>query len=121
MYVSAVHAILFGHTQQCIKMVLVGVHAAIGEQAADVQPASTATRVFNRVQQDWAGKEIACLDHEIDLGDIHVHNAPGADVQVTDLTVAHLAVRQPNRAAARMDQRIGIFRQQAVIIRLPRQ
>ena len=37
------------------------------------------------------GKEFAVTDHQIDAGDIHVHDATGAHVQMADFAVSHLA------------------------------
>ncbi len=65
-------------------------------------------------------KEFAVLDHQLDAGNVHVNDAPGADVQMTDFAVAHLPVGQADKGAAGVDQRVGIFAQQAIVGRLAR-
>ena len=66
-------------------------------------------------------EQLAVLDHQIDAGDIHVNDAPGADVQVPDFAVAHLPVRQSDEAPAGVNQRVRILGEQLVIVRLARQ
>ena len=66
-------------------------------------------------------EELAILDHQIDARDVHVHNAPGADVQMPDFAVAHLPLGQSNKRSAGMNQRVGILAQQPVVGRLARQ
>jgi hypothetical protein len=77
--------------------------------------------MLHRGDQHGMGEELAVLDHQVDPGDVHVHDATGADVEVADLAVAHLAFRQADERSAGMDERVGIFAQKAVIGRLARQ
>ena len=49
-----------------------------------------------------------------------MHDASGANVEVPDLAVAHLSLRQPYERSAGMNQRVGIFAQQPVVSRLAR-
>ena len=63
-------------------------------------------------------EEFAVLDHQLNAGTIHVDDAAGADIQMTDFAVTHLSVGQPNIRAAGLNQRIGVFTQQPVIHRL---
>src|SRR5689334_6630618 len=99
-------------------MVLVRMDAAIREQAAEVKLASATARVLDALQQNWIRVQIAFLNHQVDLGDVHINNAPGADVQVSDFTVPHLPRRQPDIASAGMNQGVGKFFQQTIVIRL---
>src|SRR4051812_190911 len=78
--------------------------------------AAAATSVFHGVQQYGVAVEVAFFDHQIDLGDIHVNHAPGADIQVADFAVSHLALRQADKASAGVDERVGIFREQTVVV-----
>ena len=59
--------------------------------------------------------ELAGGDLGVDAGNIHLHDAPGADVQVADLAVAHLPVWQADKVVAGLDERVGIFAQQLVV------
>src|SRR5438552_170392 len=89
-------------------------HAAIGNQAKEMELAATA-RVLHCVQQNGMLEEVSVLDHQLDASRIHVDDAPGANVQMTDFAVAHLIVWQPNVLATGVDQRVRIFAEQAVI------
>ncbi len=93
-------------------------HAAIGEQTEQMQPAAAGAGVLHGVDQHGMREEFAVLDHQLDARDVHVHDAPGADIEVADLAVAHLAVGQPDERAAGVNQRVGILAQQAVVGRL---
>ncbi len=66
-------------------------------------------------------EELAVLDHQVDAGDVHVHDAPGADVEMANLAVAHLPFGQADERSAGMNQRVGILAQQPVIGRLARE
>ena len=102
-------------------MVLVGMHAAIGEQPEKMKLASATARVLHGFQQYGVAVEIAFFDHQVDLGDVHVNHAPGADVQVPDFTVAHLPLRQADKTSAGVDESVGIFGEQPVIVGFARQ
>src|SRR6266568_7353819 len=80
--------------------------------------AAAGARVLHGAEQYGMLKEFAILDHQLDAGRIHVDDASGADVQVSDFAVTHLIVRQADILAAGMNQRIGILAQQAVVNRL---
>src|SRR5260370_31603562 len=66
-------------------------------------------------------KKLAVLDHQVDAGDVHVHDAASANVEMPDLAVAHLPFWQADERSAGMDERVGIFAQQAVIGGLARE
>ncbi len=66
-------------------------------------------------------EEFAILDHQVDARDVHVNDAAGADVEMPDFAVAHLPLGQADERPAGVDQRVGIFAQQAVVGRLARQ
>jgi len=52
--------------------------------------------------------ELFVGDEEIDAGDVHVDDAAGADVEVADFAVAHLAFGKAYRESARVQQCPGI-------------
>ena len=86
-----------------------------------MQLASARPRILHRFNQHWVRKEIAILDHQVDTRDVHVHNASGANIQMADFTIAHLAFGQPDKRPAGVDQSIWILAQQPVIGRLARE
>ena len=117
----AVNAVLLRHLQQRVKMRLLRVHATIGEQSKKMQPALAHSRMFHCGQQHRVRKEFAVLNHQVDARDVHVHDAPGANVEMTHLAVAHLPFRQAHKRTAGMNQCVGILAQKAVIGWLARQ
>ena len=80
-------------------MVLVRVHAAGRDQADQV---AGAAGLLQRVDQRGEGGRLgdaAVRDGVADAHQFLLHHAAGADIQVADLGVAHLAVRQSDIAA----------------------
>ncbi len=57
----------------------------------------------------------------VDARDVHLHDAPRADVQVAHFAVAHLSVGQADEMLRRADQRVGKLPQQLVVGGLARQ
>ena len=112
---DALQAVLLGHAQQGVEVILVRVNTPIGEQAEHVQVAFASAGRLHRFEQHWAGEQFAILDHEIDLGDVHVNNPAGTDVQVPDFAVAHLSGWQSDKASTGVNQRVGILGQQFVV------
>ena len=95
MHEDALHAVLLGHAQQGVEMVLVRVHAAIRQQTQQMQPPFAGARLGHGIDQRRVLLELAVLDHQVDLGDVHVDDAAGADVEVPDFAVAHLPAGRP--------------------------
>src|SRR5580704_11223551 len=99
-------------------MSLLRMDASIRHQTEQVQAALAATRMLHRGEQHGVGKELSVLDHQIDAGDVHVHDAAGADVEMSDFAVSHLPFGQADKRSTGMDESVGIFAQQAVVGRL---
>ena len=118
---DAVHAVLLRHFQQRVEMSLLRMHAAIGDQAEEMQSPFAHARMLHRREQHGMRKEFAVLDHQVDAGDVHVNDASRADVEMANLAVAHLPLGQTNKRSAGMDQRVGIFAQQPVVSGLARE
>ena len=51
----------------------------------------------------------------VDAGDVHVHNAAGADVEVADFAVAHLSIGQADEMVGGLNQGVGKLAQQLVV------
>ena len=83
--------------------------------------ASAATGIPDAFKQHRIGEKITLLNHQINFGDVHVHNAACADVQMTHLTVSHLAAGQSYMASAGMNERVRELLEQTVVVRLARQ
>src|SRR6266478_6193363 len=121
MHEDAVNSVLLGHLQQSVEMLLPRMHATVRHQPEQMQLASSQPGILHRVEQHWVREEFAVLDHQVDARDFHMHDAPGANIQMADFTVPHLPFRQPDKRPAGMNQSVGILAQQPVIRRLARE
>ena len=93
------------------EVVLVGVDAAIGDEAEEVEP--LAFGHFECLGEVGDIGELVFLDAEIDAGEVLVDDAAGSEVEVADLGVAHLAVWEADvepRGADGRDWVIGVER-----------
>ena len=68
----------------------------------------------------WREK-FAAGDELVDARDVHLHDAAGADIQMADFAVAHLALGQADERAGGVDQRVGKILEQAVVIGFARE
>ena len=116
---NALDLIFAGHAQQRVEMFDVRVDAAIADEAEQVQLARAAT--FHGFEKQRLAREFAGGDELINARDVHVHDASGADIQVAHFAIAHLSFRQADGGAGRLNQRVGKFFEQAVVIRLARE
>src|SRR6266481_51957 len=80
---------LLGHFKKSEKVVDVRMHAAVAEEADEMQLALAAA--LHGLLEERNLVELLVGDEEIDTGDVHVYDAAGADVEVADFAVAHLA------------------------------
>ncbi len=85
-------------------MSLLGVDATIGDQTEEMQRAILLRSKCNRLNERGIGKEAAVSDGAVDAHDIHADDASGAQVQMSNLGIPHLAVGQANKVIARVDQ-----------------
>ena len=69
----------------------------------------------------WLLEELAAGDGLVDARDVHLHDAAGAHIQVAHFAVAHLPVGQADGGTGSVDQRVGKFGEQAVVIGLARE
>ena len=92
--------------------------AAVRNQAEEMQLPPGFARALHGLHNGRVLFELARGDRGVDAGDVHLHNAAGADVQVAHLAVAHLPVGQPHKVVAGLDERVGILAQQLVVVGL---
>ena len=92
----------------------VSVHPAVGDDPHQVRPPAAGLQLFDEAAQGGIGGEGAVLDGEVDLAEIHRHDAPGPDVGMADLGVAHLPARQAHVGAVGDQRRIGALTHDAV-------
>ena len=96
---DALDAVLLGHAQEGVQVGLLRVDSAVREQAEKMQAAIAGASFGHGFEKRRVLFELAGLDHHVDLADVHVHDAAGADVEVADFAVAHLAGGQADDSA----------------------
>ncbi len=89
------HLFLLGHFEQREQVIDVGVHAAIAEQAQEMQLALAAA--LHGLLEQRHLFQLLVGDQKIDARDVHVHDAAGADIHVAHFAVAHLAFGQADK------------------------
>ena len=100
-------------------MLNVRVHAAIAQQSHKMQlPLPSA---LHRLLEQRHLIELLVGNQQIDARDVHVHDAARPNIHVAHFAVAHLPLRQSDRRPGSLDQRVGKFLHQRVIIRFPRE
>ena len=113
---TRVRLVLRGHAQQRVEMALVRVDAAVGEQAEEVQAGIRAEAARSQAAVRTGSREEAAVgDGGVDAGHVHAHDAAGAEVEVADFGVAHLAVGQADEVLAGADEGVGEVAQQLVV------
>ena len=80
--------------QERVHVAVEAVHAAVGEKAHDVQGAALFAAVVDEGLHLGIVADRAVGDRAVDLDEILVEDAAGADVEVAHFGVAHLAVGQ---------------------------
>jgi len=69
----AIHAVLLGHPEQCVKMGLVRMDATVGDESKEMQSTAAGACIFHCAHQGWIRKEIPVLDHRLNPRAVHVH------------------------------------------------
>ncbi len=92
-------------------------HATIGDETEKMNLAAAGAGVLHGGDQNRVGEEVAVLDHQLDASAVHVDDTARADIKMTDLTVAHLAIGQADIVSTRVNQCIGVILEQAVVDR----
>ena len=95
-------------------MALVGVDAAIGEEAEEVEGAAILSGELHGAERGWGPvkKEPSAMAL-VDAGHVHADDASGAEVEVADLGVAHLAIGEADEVFAGAEQGVGELAEEA--------
>ncbi len=107
MHDHGAHPALRGELEARLEVAEVAVHAALGHEAHEVQRAAPPGGLVAGLHEDAVAEEVAVGDRLRDAREVLVHDAAGADVEVADLGVAHLARRQPHGRAGRLQRPCG--------------
>src|SRR6266436_8998926 len=112
------HFLPLRHFEQRKKMLNVRMDAAIAQQSEKMKlPQPPALHRFLK-QQHLV--QLPVGHHQINFCDVHVHNAPGAHVQVPHFAVSHLTLRKSHRRPRSLNQRVWKILDQPVVGRLAR-
>ena len=93
------------------------VYATVGEQAEEVQRSAARFDVRDALLQGRVRGERPVGDGRVDNDETLRHDASAADVDVSDLAVAHHACRQTHRFAARIERGVRIVFEHAMPVR----
>jgi len=107
--------VLGGHANECVEVALVRVDAAVGEQSDEMERSSLLACQFVGTDQRGVGVEAAVHDGGVDACHVHSDDAAGAEVEVTDLGVAHLTVWQADEVFAGAQEGVGVVLEEAVV------
>ena len=95
------HALAMSEGREGDQVTVVGMDAARADEADDVERPARCPGAFARCEERRSRVEGPIGDGGVDAGQVLEHRAPGAEVQVAHLGVAHLALRQADVAFGR--------------------
>ena len=107
--------VLGGHAEEGVEVALVGVDAAVGEEADEVEGSSLLGGEFIGADERGVGEEAAVEDGGVDAGHVHADDAACAEVEVADFAVAHLAVGEADEVLAGAEEGVGIVAEELVV------
>ena len=96
------------------------VDATVGEQAKEVHGAAPLHGGGDFAHQQRVQEELAGVNQRVDARDVHADDAARAQIEVSDLAVAHLAVREADEVVAGAECGVGVLAQKLVVGRLAR-
>ena len=102
-----------------VDLLLMAMHATGGEQAEDMHRLVVGDGCVHRFSEGLVAEERTGLDGTADAGKFLVDNAPGTQIQVTHLGVAHLAGGQAHLGTGAPDQGMGILLPETIPDGLP--
>ena len=114
MDIDLLQAVFLRYAQELIDMVQGGVHAAVGGQAHQVELLAGGLDVVVDRLDLGVVEELVLAHGHVDLDEVLVDHAAGAEVHVSDLGVAHLSVGQADVLAAGLQVAVRILGAQAV-------
>ena len=111
---DARHAAFGAQIDQREEVLVDRVHAAVADQTHQVNGPVVLDRGVARANEHGILEERPVANRFADANEVLHHDASGAEVQVSDLAVAHLPLRQPDGEPGRIEQRAGIARDERV-------
>ncbi len=113
--VDALEVVLRGHAEEGVEVSELGVDAAVGDEADEVQGVAALGCVVHGLDEGGVLEELAGGDGGVDAGDVHADDAAGAEVEVADFGVAHLAVGEADEVVAGADEGVGVVAEESVV------
>jgi len=108
------HTALGGEREQRPQVMVARVHAAVGDEAQEVQLFALLAHAIERFRERRKLEELPRLDRLVDAADVLENDASRAEVHVADLAVAHDAERQANFLPARGQEGVRVATEQLV-------
>jgi len=97
------------------EMLLMAVDPAVRNKSDEVEP--VAARLGEGFLEDRIGGEVAVADRFVNAGEVLVNDAARAQIEVSDLGIAHLAPGQPDVFTARTDVAVRVCREHLLMER----
>ncbi len=104
---NVVHTFALRHFEQRVEVGIHRMDAAVAQQSHEVKAAGFG--VVHRHEENRVAEEISGCDHFVDAHHVHQQDSAGADVEVADFAIAHLAFGQPDERTGGMNQGIRKF------------
>ena len=101
------HTCLREHLRQRRRVILMRMHAARRDQAHQVAGAAGLPQALDQADQGRGLLDLAVGDGLADARQVLHHDTAGADVEMSDLGVAHLPLRQADIPARREEEGVG--------------
>jgi len=92
----------------------VTVHSPVGQQTHEVHCATVGDCSVDRFSENGVLEYRVVLHGEIDAGELLIDDTPGSHVEMPDLGVAHLSLRQSDCEAGRLKRRTGPLSEQGI-------
>ena len=118
MHEDSCQSVLTRGPQQGVEVLKLRVNAAVGAQSQQVQLPSRFACALHGRDDGGILDELARGNRGVDARNVHLHHAPGANVQVPHFAVAHLPIGQAHEVVGGLDERVGILAQQLIVGRL---
>ena len=112
--IDAPHTLLLRHTQEGRQVVDMGVDAAVGEEAREVEGGAVGLTVLHRAEKGGILKKTPIPDGAVNPGDILRDNPPGIEVGVSGFPVAGGAGGQAHILSGGGEGGVGVFQQKLV-------
>ena len=105
--------VAFGQFEAGVEMIDMAVHAAVGAESHQVQPAAARFQVADERLQDGNFEELALANRLGDPRQALIDDPAGPEIEMADFGIAHLPVRQSDGFAPGIERGMRTGRAQA--------